>query len=383
MEHLEACLQKYINSTDDPYIMFETGCAFFEMKQYASAFSFFLMCADKCKDDKIVAECLLICSKIMDIQGRRSQKEYDLILHALSVGLEFPEVHYIKSLYHSWRNEWTECYTSTCLALSVVKDFTPTFKHTDLFGYNGECDLIYQKILSAFKRGKYVEAKDLSVKYNISCDLIPENIQPSISIRIKRPDVMIFNNFYNDPDSIREHALNLKYESEDKHGAVGWRCESGRRIIEGTKEFFEKVLECKIPEGTNNGEWGYSTNGCFQWCNKDIRRVWHRDSQEYAGIIYLTPDAPPNCGTSFWRHRKYKSMDGNSVFSKDDWKDLCTEDDPHIDPKPWEEVDRAGNVYNRLVIFKATQVHAVTEYFGNDINDSRLFQLFFFNICAI
>ena len=73
-------------------------------------------------------------------------------------------------------------------------------------------------------------------------------------------------------------------------------------------------------------------------------------------------------------------MDGNFVFSKDDWKDICTEEDPHIDPKPWEEVDKAGNVYNRLVIFKATQVHAVTEYFGNDINDSRLFQLFFFNV---
>jgi FkbM family methyltransferase len=208
----------------------------------------------------------------------------------------------------------------------------------------------------------------------------PKIIHPSTSISNTSSDLIIINNFYNDPDSIREYALSLDFMSEDKHGAVGWRCENGRKIIDGTKEFFEKVLDCKIPDGTNHGEWGYYTNGCFQWCNKDVRRVWHRDSQDYAAIIYLTPDAPPNCGTSFWRHRKYKSMDGNFVFSKDDWKDLCTGDDSHIDPNPWEEVDRAGNVYNRLVIFNASQIHAVTEYFGNDINDSRLFQLFFFNI---
>ncbi len=154
MEHLEACLQKYINSIDDTGIIFDTGCAFFEIKQYASAFSFFLMCADRSTDDKVVAECLLICSKIMDIQGRRSQKEYDLILHALSVGMDFPEVHYIKSLYHSWRGEWTECYACTCIALRIVKDFTPTFRLKSVYGYSGKDDIIYQNTLSAFKRGK-------------------------------------------------------------------------------------------------------------------------------------------------------------------------------------------------------------------------------------
>ena len=210
--------------------------------------------------------------------------------------------------------------------------------------------------------------------------LPPKLIKPSVSISNKISDLIIVNNFYNDPDNIREYALNLKYEGEEKHEAVGWRSESGRKIIDGTKEFFEKVLNCKIPDGDNHGEWEYSTNGCFQLCNKDVTRVWHRDSQDYAAIIYLTPDAPPNCGTSFWRHHKYKSMDGQFVFSKDDWKELCKENDPHIDSKPWEEVDRVRNVYNRLVIFNASQIHAVTEYFGNDINDSRLFQLFFFNI---
>ena len=51
-----------------------------------------------------------------------------------------------------------------------------------------------------------------------------------------------------------------------------------------------------------------------------------------------------------------------------------------MDKTQWEAVDNIGNVYNRLVIFDAHYIHAVTEYFGEDINNSRLFQLFFFNV---
>jgi len=39
-----------------------------------------------------------------------------------------------------------------------------------------------------------------------------------------------------------------------------------------------------------------------------------------------------------------------------------------------------GNIYNRLVLFKSHNVHAVSEYFGETIDDSRLFQLFFFDV---
>ena len=49
----------------------------------------------------------------------------------------------------------------------------------------------------------------------------------------------------------------------------------------------------------------------------------------------------------------------------------------------WEEVDNFGNIYNRLVLFNSHNVHAVTEYFGDNINNSRLFQLFFFNVKSV
>ena len=195
-----------------------------------------------------------------------------------------------------------------------------------------------------------------------------------------RPNIIVLDNFYDNPDTLRDYALGLKYEPPENHGALGFRCESGRKLLDGTKELFEKLLHNTIPDGNNVGEWNYSTNGCFQWCNGSTQIVYHCDSQKYAGIVYLTPDAPINCGTSFLRHKKYKLRTGE-IFSKNDWYDSSLNyNEPHLDKTPWEIVDSVGNIYNRLVIFDAQYIHAVTEYFGEKINNSRLFQLFFFNL---
>jgi mannosyltransferase OCH1-like enzyme len=231
--------------------------------------------------------------------------------------------------------------------------------------YDNEC----KKIKDYFDWGKF--GHGLVFKKNLLNDLsvINKNL----------PQLIVIDNFYKDPDSIRKKALDLDFLSEEYHGAVGFRCEKGRLVSDEVKDYFEKILGGKIKMGSNIGEWSYSTNGCFQWCSKDTRIVYHSDSQEYAGIVFLTPDAPVNCGTSIFRHKKYKIKD-NSIWSKPDWSEGNIMTDPHLDKNLWEEVDRIGNIYNRLVIFKSHNVHAVSEYFGETINDSRLFQLFFFDI---
>ena len=229
--------------------------------------------------------------------------------------------------------------------------------------YDNEC----KNIKDYFDWGKY--------GYNI----INKNLLLNdFSINKNLPELIVIDNFYKDPDSIRKRALDLEFLSEENHGAVGHRCEKGKLLSDEAKDYFEKILGKKIKSGNNIGEWSYSTNGCFQWCNKETRIVYHSDSQEYAGIVFLTPDAPVKCGTSIFRHKKYKIKD-NSIWSKSDWSDGNIMNDPHLDGNLWEEVDRVGNIYNRLLLFKSHNVHAVSEYFGKTIEDSRLFQLFFFD----
>ena len=41
------------------------------------------------------------------------------------------------------------------------------------------------------------------------------------------------------------------------------------------------------------------------------------------------------------------------------------------------QMDKIGNIYNRLILFDAKSIHAASEYFGNYKENGRLFQLFF------
>ena len=51
-----------------------------------------------------------------------------------------------------------------------------------------------------------------------------------------------------------------------------------------------------------------------------------------------------------------------------------------LDPFAWDTVDHLGNVFNRLVIFDAQQIHSAAGYFGHTADTGRLFQMFFFDV---
>jgi hypothetical protein len=55
-------------------------------------------------------------------------------------------------------------------------------------------------------------------------------------------------------------------------------------------------------------------------------------------------------------------------------------DGAEFDRGRWEEVDRVANLYNRLVLFDAHLAHGASAYFGDRLEDARLFQNFFFNV---
>jgi hypothetical protein len=179
--------------------------------------------------------------------------------------------------------------------------------------------------------------------------------------------IVVVDNFYENVDSIRKIALSQNY---DYHSAY----HKGKRTndvfrFEGLKESFENILNCKIKNWEK-----YGINGCFQICVGGDQLVYHFDNQEYAGIIFLTPDPPPQTGTSFYRSRHTKKMkcyenDENIVFKNG-----------YLDSTEFELVDVVGNIYNRLVLFDSKMFHAASNYFGTDLENGRLFQLFFFDL---
>ncbi len=55
---------------------------------------------------------------------------------------------------------------------------------------------------------------------------------------------------------------------------------------------------------------------------------------------------------------------------------------PHFDGydyTKWDMVDYVANKYNRIVMYRGNLYHASLDYFGNNLENGRLFQTFFFN----
>lgn len=181
--------------------------------------------------------------------------------------------------------------------------------------------------------------------------------------------VFIVDNFYEDPYAVREFAMNQEYE-EDGEG----RGYIGRRTIKqffppGIKERFEEIIGEPIIKWEEHG-----FNGRFQYNVAGQKLVYHCDEQKWAGLIYLTPDPPYQAGTRLLAHKKTRVR-----FNKEPRIMECFNQHTFLDGTPFETVDHVGNVFNRLVIYRGGLIHAASEYFGWNIENARLWHMFFFD----
>lgn len=183
--------------------------------------------------------------------------------------------------------------------------------------------------------------------------------------------LFVVDNFYENPDQVREFALSQTFY--DDGGYLGMRTRK-QFFFDGVKERFESIIGQKITDWESQ-----EMNGRFQTCKAGTPLVYHCDDQKWAGIVYLTPNAPVSCGTSFYIHKETKKHHNSQV----DWANgeglKVFNQKTFLDRTPYEMVDTVGNIYNRLVIFDGGLIHAASEYFGWDIASSRLFHMFFFN----
>jgi hypothetical protein len=199
---------------------------------------------------------------------------------------------------------------------------------------------------------------------------------PSLKVNNKemKPRSWVCDDFYEDPDMVREYALSQSYWA-DGHGGVGWRTRK-QFIFDGVKEKIESIMGMEI---TNWAE-TYSICGVFQagFGNSDgiPPQVFHADSQKWAAMVFLTPDAPPSTGTKIVRNKITKKYDTEAV---DNITEIFTNQETFCDPTPYEDVDTFGNVYNRMVIFDGHCAHTSMGYFGSNFANGRLWQMFFFD----
>jgi hypothetical protein len=192
------------------------------------------------------------------------------------------------------------------------------------------------------------------------------------------PSVLVVDDFYTNPDAVRAFALEQKFEPDNRYFR-GDRTVA-KFLFPHLKERFEQLLGAQITHWVD-----HKYNGVFQWCKAGTEVVFHSDAQTYAAVVYLTPGAPVGSGTSLYKSKT--SGLRRPPTQADAWAAGKTVDqllgdtygNKLTDPAAWELVDTVGNVYNRLVIWDAKMIHAAGGYFGDDIRNSRLFHLYFFD----
>ena len=190
-------------------------------------------------------------------------------------------------------------------------------------------------------------------------------------------NVIITDNFYQNPDGVREFALSQDFGVEGNY--PGNRTESF--LSDDLKYHIGKLVSPHAGEVTY---WGGEYTGSFQLTTAADRTWIHSDqTTDWAGVCYLTPNAPHTGGTGLFRHKEtgmYKSArdeNGNRVDYDHPLMSPLSND--YQDYTKWDLVDVVGNVYNRLVLYRGDIFHASLDYFGNDMESGRLFQTFFFN----
>ena len=106
----------------------------------------------------------------------------------------------------------------------------------------------------------------------------------------------------------------------------------------------------------------------------------HTDSRNlcrYACVIYLSPNPPPDTGTSFCRLRYPNGAIGGNIVLPPHNNLVDALRVKALPIQAWYEDMRVQNVFNRMILYKANLVHCASGYFGKELRDKRLTTVFF------
>jgi len=190
------------------------------------------------------------------------------------------------------------------------------------------------------------------------------------------------DDFFTNPNDIRNFGLNLKKEPDAEGKWPGKRSFILHDIDEKfANELILKVFSTYIDLKYTSVSWKES-QVMFQeispFKNDVINKGWiHQDTgMQLAFVIYLTPDADPNSGTSLFRikkevqksfyhkrhYEKEQLLKGENVNVNEYNKAISDNEDL------FEETTKFSNVYNRMIAYDSNEFHRANSFVTNSEN---------------
>ncbi len=198
-------------------------------------------------------------------------------------------------------------------------------------------------------------------------------------------ELYIIDDFYQNPDQVRNFALSLNYENKSTPNYPGFQSEIPC-LSESVIQKFEKIVGAKIDLESSRDKMGY-----FRYILEggSSRLKVHTDMTDWTVVVYLASTFPntKKVGTNLYQHKRTglygpPSGEGMKVLGYNDLKDfeekVVVPDT--LDDQAWDVVKTVPFKYNRCVVFKASKLfHSHANGFGFEAQDGRLTQNFFFN----
>jgi hypothetical protein len=199
--------------------------------------------------------------------------------------------------------------------------------------------------------------------------------------------LQIIDGFYRNPDRLRQKALAMNYAEPEN--LVGLRSHAYQ--MKGVKILIESTFKIRIKYWETDLTAIEACNGVFfssisRGPNAETVGIHYDDPPNWAMLlVYLTPNAPYDAGTSLWQHRKTKLIhkptqrDARRLGVTVEKLESILERDSSIRNR-WTEIDRIGNVYNRALLFPNGFLHSATRHFGSNLQNGRIYQSFHFPV---
>lgn len=220
-----------------------------------------------------------------------------------------------------------------------------------------------------------------------------------------RKDIIIVENFYEDPSAVKNYALG---ELENNHylpyGVNSWRAtktkkwdqcpfKSSPSLVQRLNDIIGEEIDLDLwrleyPEHNSkedtspnqdhpnwdgklykNAKWNCAFHikpltgqKLGEGVHNHVTDVWNSVGEDgWVGLIYLNPNAPNDSGLFLW-----ENLDKKKNY---DWMTSSSN---------WKLIDSLGAVFNRLILCRGTKPHSGADGFSNLNETGRLYQTFFF-----
>ena len=269
MNDLQELLNYFVVNPEEVDINFKLGNYYNSIGQTASAISYYIRTSERTNDKEQAYSCLLAAANCFDLQGCRSNSVKGMLQNAISLLPSRPEAYFLLSRFYERQSNYQDSYLIASIGESVSdRECRPLDINV---GYPGFYGIIFEKAVSAWHCGLCDESCNLhydllekyemdsihtgTVSYNIdnlfagrrevveSVKTVEEDNRLSYE---SKPTVWVVDNFYEEPDSMREFALNQNYDIGGiGRGYIGNRTHE-QFLFPELKSKFENIMGKKI-----------------------------------------------------------------------------------------------------------------------------------------